>query len=124
KFWIILSHTYMTRVKTKAFLISTIITLLFIIGLANIQSIIDLFSNDDETKKIAIIDESEEMFTSLKAGVERKTDDLEIIRYDESEESGKDAVKDDYFATLVVLSMNYKLFPESTDYADTIADAC
>lgn len=56
KFWIILSHTYMTRVKTKSFLISTAVTLLLIVGLANFQSIIELF--DDGKDEIAVIDES------------------------------------------------------------------
>src|SRR5699024_1834080 len=63
------------------------------------------------------------MFTSLKEGVESTNDDLELIRYDESEESGKEAVKDEDFAALVVLSMNDKHLPEATYYADTISEA-
>src|SRR5699024_7299661 len=106
----------------KSFLISTVITLLLIVGLANIQSIIELFS-DDDAEKIAVIDKSGEMFTPLKEGVESTNDDLELIPYDESEETGKKAVQDDDFSALIVLSMNDNNVPEATYYANTVSEA-
>lgn len=54
KFWIVLAHTYMSRFKTKSFMVTTIIALVAIIALANFQSIAGLF-NDDEQQKIAEI---------------------------------------------------------------------
>jgi len=68
KFWIILSHTYMSRVKTKSFLIGTLITLLLIFGISNIQSIIDMFS-DNSSKKIAVMDDSEKLFKPLESNI-------------------------------------------------------
>lgn len=60
-FWTIVGHTASSRLKTKSFVISTIITMVLIIGIVNIGTIIDLFSGDDEgsTQNIAVVDESD-----------------------------------------------------------------
>ncbi len=42
-FWTIVGHTASSRLKTKSFVISTIITMVLIIGIVNIGTIIDLF---------------------------------------------------------------------------------
>lgn len=61
KFWVVLSQTYMTRFKSKSFIITTALFLVFILGLGNIDKIIDLFSSDEEVSEpiIAIIDETD-----------------------------------------------------------------
>ncbi|GEN56508.1 hypothetical protein GCM10012290_12300 [Halolactibacillus alkaliphilus] len=61
KFWVVLSQTYMTRFKSKSFIITTALFLVFILGLGNIDKIIDLFNSDEEVSEpiIAIIDETD-----------------------------------------------------------------
>lgn len=59
KFWTIVGHTYFSRVKAKSFIITTAITLAIIIGLANLPSILEMFSSDDESEHVLVIDESE-----------------------------------------------------------------
>lgn len=105
KFWIILAHTYMTRVKTKAFLISTIITLLFIIGIANVQTIMDAFS-DDSRDQIAVIDESGELVEPLSQTVEQSDENMELVSFDGSEEEAKTAVQEEEYQALIVLALN------------------
>lgn len=122
KFWIILSHTYMTRVKTKAFLISTIITLLFIAGVANIQTIMDAFSSDSRDQ-IAVIDESGEVFDPLSQSVEQLDENMELVLFDGSEEEAKTAVQEEEYQALVVLSLNENQLPESIYYANDISGA-
>lgn len=119
KFRIILSHTYMTRVKTKAFLISTIITLLFIAGVANIQTIMDAFS-DDGRDQIAVIDESGELFDPLSQSVEQADENMELVSFDGSEEEAKTAVQEEEYQALMVLSLNENQLPESIYYANDI----
>ncbi|WP_373895630.1 ABC transporter permease [Virgibacillus sp. CBA3643] len=120
KFWIILSHTYMTRVKTKAFLISTIITLLFIVGIANVQTITDAFS-DDSRDQIAVIDESGELFEPLSQSVEQADDSLELVSFDGSEEEAKTAVQDEEYQAFIVLELNENQLPETIYYANDIS---
>lgn len=116
KFWIILSHTYFSRLKSKAFIISTVITLLFLVGFANIQSIIQLFSGGDETDQVIVIDESDELFAPLQTSVSEMDENIELIAYTKSEEEGKTAVQEEEFNALLVLKMDEKNLPTATYY--------
>ncbi|NAP01612.1 ABC transporter permease, partial [Halomonas sp. MG34] len=76
KFWIIMSHTYMSRIKTKSFIISTLITLLFIVAATNFQTIIDAFS-DGENDQFAVIDESGELYEPLQQGIQAANEEID-----------------------------------------------
>ncbi|MFZ3577322.1 ABC transporter permease [Virgibacillus sp. DJP39] len=122
KFWIVMSHTYMTRFKTKSFLISTIITLLFVVGVANYQSIFDSFSNDEKTK-IAVRDETGEYFKKLEAGVENASEDIDLIAYENFVEIGKKAVENEEYNAFITVNLNANQLPEATYFANNIADS-
>ncbi|WP_188456592.1 ABC transporter permease [Virgibacillus oceani] len=122
KFWIILSHTYMTRFKTKSFMISTIITLLFVVGATNFQTIMDKFAGDS-TDKIAVLDESGELFDPLKKGLESTNEEMELEAFNGSEADAKDAVQAEEYEALITLSLNENGLPEATYFAKTIAEA-
>src|SRR5690625_3629999 len=105
KFWIVLSHTYLSRIKSKAFIITTLVVMLFIVAVANLESIIDLFSKDDEEtiKQIAVIDETEGLYPVLHDGLQVVMEDVELTEFDGTVEEGEDYVKnDDYFALLLL----------------------
>lgn len=54
-FWITVAHTAGKRIKSKAFVWSTAVIAVLIIGLMNITSVIDMFGEEDgETEKAAI----------------------------------------------------------------------
>ncbi|MDG5788338.1 ABC transporter permease [Evansella sp. AB-P1] len=59
-FWITVSHTAGRRIKSKAFVISTIFMVVLILGLTNITNIIDLFSSDEseDITSVAVVDET------------------------------------------------------------------
>lgn len=121
KFWTILGHTYMVRVKSKTFIISTLFTILLMIGIANIQTIIGFFSSDD-TKRIALIDESEQFGEVFKVNLAEVQENLEIIDYKKSEEEGKQEVQEGNFAALIILSADEKDWPKGSYYAETISE--
>ncbi|MFC4559140.1 ABC transporter permease [Virgibacillus kekensis] len=122
KFWIIMSHTYMTRFKTKSFLISTIISLLFIYGIANMETIKETFTGDG-TQEIAVIDESGQLFKTLEKGVERGSENLELTTFEGTVEEGKEAVQEEEYNALITLSLNEEELPQATYYASNIAEA-
>ena len=62
KFWIILLHTYVSKLKTKSFIITTLVTALIVIGLTNMTNIIDYFNKGNGTEKVAVIDETGELY--------------------------------------------------------------
>src|SRR5690625_1275499 len=123
KFWIILRHTYMSRVKKKSFIISTLITLLFIFGIANIQSIIDMFSSDESADTVAVIDESGELFEPLKASMDQAEEDVKLVHFHESAEKAEKAVQEEEYEAFILLSINKKDEPKADYFANNIADS-
>ncbi|MEW8986772.1 MAG: ABC transporter permease, partial [Bacillus sp. (in: firmicutes)] len=68
-FFIILMHTYLTKLKTKSFLVTSLITVAIIVALTNLPNIIEYFNKNDE-EKIAIVDETGgQLFETLKQQV-------------------------------------------------------
>src|SRR5690625_4913330 len=114
KFWTILGHTYFSRLKSKAFIITTIILLLFIIGVANIQSIINLFAGEDEKEQVIVIDESNAFLTALESAIDQVDENIDLISYDESEEIGKDAVQEEFYDGLLILRSDEDDLPIAT----------
>ncbi|GAA0438394.1 ABC transporter permease [Lentibacillus halophilus] len=121
KFGTIMAYTYMTRFKTKSFLISTILSLLFVYAVANVQTIIDVFTSD-EAEEIAVLDQSGELFQSLEEKVEGTSDDMDLVAFDGTEEAGKKAVKDEGYSAFVTLSRNSKQLPQAAYYANNITE--
>lgn len=119
KFWIVFSHTYMKRIKTKSFLISTAITLLFIIGLANIQSIIDLFA-DEGSSEVALMDETGLFAEPLQASLDEAEEDMEIVLFDGREEQAKQAVTDGEYAAFVMLEQDAEGIFRASYYAESL----
>ncbi|MEN1970471.1 ABC transporter permease [Lentibacillus sp. N15] len=122
KFWIILSHTYMSRVKAKSFLITTLVSLVLIFAISNIQTFIEAFS-DDGNGKIAVIDETGELFEPLQKGVEDADEGIKLVAFEGSESEGKKAVQNEDYQALVSLSSNENQLPEASYYANTITDS-
>src|SRR5699024_6256457 len=83
KFWIVLSHTYLTRLKSKSFIITSIIFLAFIIGIGNIDRIIDLFDGDgSDLDQVAVIDETGQLYSDLVEFNQLAEANFELVDYD------------------------------------------
>lgn len=91
KFWIVLSHSFMTRFKSKSFIITTVIFLLFIIGLGNVDRIIALFDSDD-IDQVAVIDDTSELYQGLVEQSERLEANFDIVDYDGTVAEAEDEV--------------------------------
>src|SRR5690606_25338543 len=120
KFWIIVTQTYLSKLKTKVFFISTFLILAFLMIMVNFESIIGVFTGDEE-QKVAVMDESGELSEYL---VEQPTNqDVEMEVYTGSLEKGKSLVVDGDYEALVTIELNDKGLPEATFYAENIADS-
>ncbi|GIP64223.1 hypothetical protein J32TS6_27780 [Virgibacillus pantothenticus] len=122
KFWIILGHTYTTRIKSKTFIITTLITLILIFALTNIKTIIDVFS-DGEADQIAVIDETNELYKPLTENMKQTSEEIELTLYDGTEEEAKQAVEEEDYTALIVLTMNENKLPKATYYANSISQS-
>ncbi|OGU57805.1 MAG: hypothetical protein A2X64_00945 [Ignavibacteria bacterium GWF2_33_9] len=58
KIWTIISFEYITRVKSKGFIISTILGPLFLITIILVPGIVAALSMNDTSKKIAVVDDT------------------------------------------------------------------
>lgn len=123
KFFIVLSHTYFSRIKTKSFLISTGIILLFITAFANMETIIGLFDSDEE-EQVIVIDETGELFPALEESfVLAEEEELTLILYEDSEAAGKEAVQDGEYEGLLILSYDNDQLPEATYYENSAVES-
>jgi ABC-2 type transport system permease protein len=120
KFWIIVSHTYLSKLKTKVFFISTFLILAFLMIMVNFESIIGVFAGDEE-QKVAVMDESGELSEYL---AEQPTNhDVVMEVYTGSIEKGKSLVVDGEYTALVTIDLNDKGLPEATFFAENITDS-
>ncbi|MCD8511367.1 MAG: ABC transporter permease [Bacillus sp. (in: Bacteria)] len=79
KFWVMLSHVFMTRVKSKPFIISTILVAAAIVLLANMDAIMNSFSDEDRVDHVAVIDETgEQVFFLLEEQIELFHEDIAV----------------------------------------------
>src|SRR5690625_4391913 len=123
KFLIVLAHTYTSRIKTKSFLISTAIMLLFITAFANLETIIGLFESDDE-ERVIVIDETGELFPALEESlVLAEEDELTLILYEDGEDAGKEAVQADEYEGLLTLAYDGEGMPVVTYYENSATES-
>jgi len=122
KFWIILLHTYTSKVKTKQFIITTIVTLAIMVGLTNMPKIIDFVNSDKEQEKIAVIDETGSLFATLEQMVSVTNDDIVLLPYTNGVEEARQEVKSEAIKGLLVLSYDADQLPTATYQSMTLAD--
>lgn len=123
KFFIVLAHTYFSRIKTKSFLISTGIILLFITAFANMETIIGFFDRDDE-EQVIVIDETGELFTALEESlVLAEEEELTLILYEDSEDAGKEAVQEGEYEGLLTVAYDDEQLPTATYYENNAVES-
>ncbi|WP_132371444.1 ABC transporter permease [Melghiribacillus thermohalophilus] len=117
KFFIILKHTYFSQLKSKSFIIMTVISLIFIVGLANIQNIVELFTGDDRTEQLAVIDETGEIAAPLINTMESLDEDLELKLFEGSLDEGKELVQSGDYLALITIETDEEMLPKASYYA-------
>ncbi|AZB42219.1 ABC transporter permease [Bacillus sp. FJAT-42376] len=122
KFWVVMMFTYLNKIKSKSFLITTGISLLLILGISNLQSVMEIF-NKNEPKQIAVIDETGKLFEPFRQNAEALDQDLEIKPSSEKEAALKKQVLDGKLDAYVVLKSDEEGLPEGTFYAESVVDS-
>ncbi|WP_066174315.1 ABC transporter permease [Bacillus marinisedimentorum] len=123
KFWIILSHTYLTRLKSKSFIITTLITALVITGLANSSKIADLFTGGEtEAAEIAVIDRTEVSLEPLRAQLEAADTKITLTSFSGSAKEAEQQVKDATYTGLLIIETGPDELPQGTYKAMQIAE--
>ncbi|AGI28258.1 ABC transporter permease [Bacillus subtilis] len=124
KFWIMLSHTYKNKIMAKSFIISTVITVLLVLVVTNLESIISLFQGDDAKEKIAVVDETNELYPVFSKQLKAvDTDgDLDVKLSKQSEDEVTKQVKDESLDGMLIIKRDEKGTISGTYKALTISD--
>ncbi len=122
KFWIIFFHTFLTKLKTKSFIVTTVITLLIIVLLANITNIIDYFNKGEEGEKIAVIDETGVLFDPFQNQLEAIDKDIQLKKFTGDGTKADKQVQNGDFDGVLVLSYNQENLPAAVYRSLTISN--
>ncbi|WP_010283536.1 ABC transporter permease [Bacillus timonensis] len=122
KFWIILFHTYVSKLKTKSFIITTLITALLIVGLANIQSIIEKFDKD-ETSHVAVLTESDGLYQAYEQAFIAMSSDIVLEKIGGTEEQAQEQVKAEELDGYLILTETPEGLPQGVYKAPSITDS-
>ncbi|MCD2369605.1 MULTISPECIES: ABC transporter permease [Bacillus] len=125
KFWIVLFHTYFSKLKTKSFIISTVITLALVVLVTNLGSIISMFDDGGEGDKIAVIDRSNQLYDTFAQQVKALDTDeaLEVEKADKPEKELEKDVRDENLEGILILDRDKKGVLKGTYKALEIADS-
>lgn len=124
KFWIMLSHTYKNKIMAKSFIISTVITVLLVLVVTNLESIISLFQGDDAKEKIAVVDETDELYPIFSKQLKAvdTNGDLDVKQSKLSEDEATKQVKDETLDGMLIIKRDEKGTISGTYKALTISD--
>ncbi|MED0867611.1 ABC transporter permease [Bacillus spizizenii] len=124
KFWIMLSHTYKNKIMAKSFIISTVITVLLVLVVTNLESIISLFQGDNAKEKIAVVDETNELYPIFSKQLKAvdTNSDLDVKQSKQSEDEVTKQVKDEALDGMLIIKRDEKGTISGTYKALTISD--
>lgn len=122
KFFVIFGNTYMNKIKSKSFIITTLVIAVLIVGLTNLERMIDFFEKRSGPTEIAVIDDSNILFEPLQAQLQLIKEDLLLISYEGTKEEAEAKIVEGQLDGLVVLSLNDEGLPEAVYKANLVAE--
>ncbi|RLQ85049.1 ABC transporter permease [Planomicrobium sp. Y74] len=102
-FWIIFKQAFMTKARTKSFIITTIIVAAAFFLLANLPNIIESFEDDEEGQVIHVIDESGELIPQLQSQLEQTESDIQAMPTEMSEEELQQGITEGTIESYLVI---------------------
>ncbi|PFP30374.1 hypothetical protein COJ96_06590 [Bacillus sp. AFS073361] len=122
-FWIILFHTYINKLKTKSFIITTLLTIVIVLVLTNLTNIIAIFDKNDGKENVAVLDETGQLFDPFNKQVRAINKDINLTIFQGSEAEAEKAVEKGTYQGIVLLGLNDERLPIATYKAKSIADS-
>ena len=121
KFFLIVMQTYMSKLKSKSFLISTGITALLIIGLTNMQTIFETFERNDE-KLIAVLDTSGSFYNQLDAQFQGEEERIKLEKNNADAATIEEEVLKGTYDGLLIIEVDEDGLPVGSFKARSVSD--
>lgn len=96
---------------------------MFVVALTNITTIIDTFSGEEGKTEIAVIDQSNSLLPSIQEATETLNEDVQLVTYNDGEESAKKEVEEGKYSGLLILDVDSSNLPIATYYTMDIAES-
>lgn len=122
-FWIILMHTYLTKLKTKSFIVTTAVMVVIVLGLTNIGNIINYFDRGEGNDRIAVIDETGNLVTPLQEQLKATGAEMDLEAFEAGETEAEKAVEEGGYMGLLILSFDEDSLPVATFKTMSISDS-
>ncbi|MBM7097364.1 ABC transporter permease [Bacillus sp. H-16] len=123
KFFIILFHTFFSKLKSKSFIISTIITAVIVAGIANIDRIFEAFEDrGGETEVVGVYDEEDEYTSLLQEHLEPFSDQVMLTPLTGSEQDGMERLENGEIDGLLSLTTGSDEMPHAVYRAKTVVN--
>ncbi len=130
KLWYLTKESLKRKTKSKWFVVVNVLLVILIVGLINLDSIINLFGGKfNEETEILVIDKTEKSYDILDQTLDNTKDmfgdtsKFKLIKYDKTEEEARKEVKEDD-KILIILNNNAENYMDATvvsnSYIDTI----
>ncbi|MFB3169125.1 ABC transporter permease [Neobacillus sp. 179-C4.2 HS] len=123
KFWIILFHTYFNKLKTKSFLITTLMMVIITLALTNLNNIIEVFDKDSGKEKVGVLDEKGQLYKPFKEQMSSLNKNLQLTEFAGTEKEAEKAVEEGEIAGFVLLRYDDQQLPEAEYKAMSVADS-
>ncbi|WP_044337798.1 ABC transporter permease [Rossellomorea aquimaris] len=121
-FFLILSHSYLSKLKAKSFIISTVIIAAVLVLLANFDSIISNFSNDD-TSIIAVQDESGNLYDPLVQQMKITNSEIELEPATQSMGEIEKKIESEELKGLLILSESPEGLPQALYKSNSLSES-
>lgn len=121
-FFLILSHSYLSKLKAKSFIISTVVIAAALVLLANFDSIISNFS-DDKTSTIAVQDETGKLYDPLMQQLEIMNSEIELESTTHSMEEIEKKIESEELKGLLILSESPDGLPQALYKSNSLSES-
>ncbi|GER70507.1 hypothetical protein BpJC7_18100 [Weizmannia acidilactici] len=122
KFGILLGHTYSSKLKSRSFIITTVILLAAVIIMGNMSRIIDFFAGGGKQEKIAVLDQTNMHYGLLKQQLKAIDKDIQLVQTEKSKSILRQEVLSGKYKGYLVLSLDASRMPKATYKAPDLAD--
>jgi ABC-2 type transport system permease protein len=122
-FWIILFHTYINKLKTKSFIITTLLTVLIVLALTNLTHIIAIFDKNGGIENVAVLDDTGQLYEPFQKQVSTINKDIKLTLFTGSEKEAEKAVENGSYQGMIQIGLNSEKLPIATYKARSVADS-
>ncbi|WP_347552376.1 ABC transporter permease [Pseudalkalibacillus hwajinpoensis] len=120
KFFIVLSQTYINRLKSKSFLVTTALTILMVFLISNLSGIFERFDTS-EADRVGVVD-ANDYYPLLENQLKMMESEIVLEPFDGTENEALQAVEEGELDSLLFLEENNAGVPVATYKAQTVAE--